>query len=130
MLFNDYQAKTDETAIYGKAINEYVDTLEIPDKSKADNLKSLLEITYVILGLTGEAGELANKMKKVIRDGNGQLKASTLIELGKENGDVTWYNSRIFQHLGFTFEQGAKLNLNKLNQRKEDKTLQGSGDNR
>lgn len=130
MLFNEYQNKTDETAIYDKAIDEYVDSLEIADKSKADNLKSLLGITYVILGITGEAGELANKMKKVIRDGNGILSASTMIDLAKENGDVTWYNGRIFKHLGLTFEEGAKLNLNKLNQRKENSTLQGSGDNR
>lgn len=130
MDFTDYQKKTDETAIYGKAIDQYVDDLQIPDKSKADNLKSLLGITYVILGLTGEAGELANKMKKVIRDDNGTLSASTMIELGKENGDVTWYNSRIFQHLGFTFEEGAKLNLHKLFSRKVNDTLQGSGDNR
>jgi NTP pyrophosphatase (non-canonical NTP hydrolase) len=130
MLFNDYQTKTDETAIYEKSINEYVDGLEISDKSKADNLKSLLGITYVILGLAGEAGELANKMKKVIRDGGGVLTANTMIDLAKENGDVTWYNGRIFKHLGFTFEEGAKLNLHKLFERKANQTLQGSGDNR
>jgi NTP pyrophosphatase (non-canonical NTP hydrolase) len=130
MHFNEYQNKTDQTDIYTPAINAFVDDLEIPNKIKADNLKSLLGLTYVILGLAGEAGELANKMKKVIRDNKGELSLSVLNDLGKENGDVTWYNARIFQHLGFTYAEGAAINLNKLFNRKEEGKLNGSGDNR
>jgi NTP pyrophosphatase (non-canonical NTP hydrolase) len=130
MQLNEYQDKTDQTDIYSPDINTYVDGLEIPDKTKADNLKNLLGLTYVILGIAGEAGELANKMKKIIRDNNGQLNLSNLTDLAKENGDVTWYNARIFKHLGFSFDEGAELNLKKLFARKEQDKLTGSGDNR
>ena len=130
LTFNEYQQKTEETAIYQQSINTYVDSLGILSKEQADNLKQLLGFMYVVLGMVGEAGELANKVKKVIRDGNGQMTLSTMLDLAKENGDVTWYNARAFQHLGFTFGEGAQANLEKLFARKEANTLTGSGDNR
>lgn len=130
MNFNEYQSKADNTAIYGQKIEAFVDDLQIPDRRKADHLKHILNLVYCTLGLAGEAGEIANKLKKVLRDDAGELKFSTLKELGKENGDVTWYNSQIFGILGFTFEEGVLMNLKKLSDRKENNTLTGSGDNR
>lgn len=130
MLFNEYQEQTEKTAIYQHKIDAYVDELEIPDKQKADNLKNILSTAYEVLGLVGEAGELANKLKKVIRDNNGELSLSKMVDMAQENGDVTWYNARLFKRLGYLFSEGAALNLKKLFARKEAGTLQGSGDNR
>jgi NTP pyrophosphatase (non-canonical NTP hydrolase) len=128
--FNDYQSIAASTDIATPAINSYVDSLNIPDAEKATNLKKLLGIAYMVLGLVGEAGELANKTKKIIRDSKGEITPEVLGTLAKENGDVTWYNSGLFGKLGVTFEAGANDNLSNLLGRKQRGTLTGSGDNR
>jgi len=130
LTLNKYQEQTRETAIYQTAIDTFVNELEIPNNGKAQKLKNLLGFTYVVLGMVGEAGELANKLKKVIRDSNGEINLSDMLQLAKENGDMTWYNARAFEHLGFTFQEGAEMNLKKLFERKLSNSLQGSGDNR
>ena len=86
-----------------------------------------LGLIYSVLGLTGEAGELANKVKKTIRD--GEL-AYTPDDLAAELGDVLWYVSAIADNLGFKLEYIAEANLNKLRTRAEKGTLRGSGDDR
>jgi hypothetical protein len=128
--FDEYQGLTDETNIYSESIRKYVGTLEIPSELKAANLRQLLNVTYVALGMAGEAGELCNKLKKIIRDNNATFTAENLEDLRKENGDVTWYNAQFFSRIGTAFSEGAKMNLSKLFNRKKQNTLSGSGDNR
>ena len=77
------------------------------------------------LGLVGEAGEVAEKIKKVIRDGNTDLQG-----LQKELGDVIFYWHALHGALGLDPEETIKMNVTKLNSRKERGTLQGNGDNR
>jgi len=85
---------------------------------------------YVTLGLNGEAGEIANKVKKVIRDNGGVVSSEIRQLLLDEAGDVIWYISELCGLLGSSLEEVANANLNKLYSRKSRGTLFGSGDNR
>lgn len=108
MELNDYQTKALSTAVYPL------------DK----------EIIYPALGLCGEAGEVAEKIKKVLRDGGSFKDSETMEEIAKELGDVLWYLSAIAHDLGFTLDDIARINIRKLADRKKRKVLSGSGDNR
>lgn len=108
MTLNDYQNKALETAIY-------------PEEAK---------VVYPTLGLTGEAGEVADKVKKIIRDNNGQLSDEKKLEIVKEIGDVLWYCATLSHDLGFTLEEIAQMNYDKLHSRQLRGKLHGSGDNR
>lgn len=85
-------------------------------------------LAYTALGLTGEAGEFANKVKKILRDGNpaSHYRESLIAELG----DVLWYVAAALHELDATMEQAAGYNLAKLGDRSKRGTLSGSGDNR
>jgi hypothetical protein len=88
------------------------------------------KIIYPTLGLCGEAGEVSDKVKKVIRDNDGifteELKEQIMIEMS----DCLWYCAALARDLGYTLEEAAKKNLNKLNSRLERGVISGSGDNR
>lgn len=83
-------------------------------------------IYYMTMGMTGEAGEIANKIKKVMRDGAALDKQ----DIAKEIGDVLWYCAGLCTVLGIEFEDVAELNIEKLKSRKERGVIGGSGDNR
>ncbi len=78
----------------------------------------------------GEAGEVAEKVKKLIRDKNNVLDEAARREIAKEVGDVIWYICRCSVELGFSFEEVVQMNLEKLNSRLEREKLHGDGDNR
>ena len=82
-------------------------------------------LEYLALGLTSEAGEVAGKVKKLIRDGKGDKKA-----IASEIGDVLWYCAMLAKETEVPLNDIMKDNLKKLYSRKERGTLQGSGDNR
>ena len=82
-------------------------------------------LEYLALGLTSEAGEVAGKVKKLIRDGKGDKKA-----IASEIGDVLWYCAMLARETEVPLNDIMKDNLKKLYSRKERGTLQGSGDNR
>lgn len=84
-------------------------------------------VTYCVLALTGETGEIAEKRKKQLR---GDANAVTNEELAKELGDVLWYLTMLAQELGTDIEAVAKMNIEKLHSRKERGVIKGSGDNR
>lgn len=109
MTFNEYQKRALETAIY---------------PAKGQNF------SYPALGLVGEAGEVAEKIKKIIRDKDGILSEVDKFEITKELGDVLWYIAILAEEMGFDLEEVAKMNLEKLASRKERGVLGGSGDNR
>lgn len=92
-----------------------------------DEFKDLL---HWVLGLNGESGEVAEKVKKIVRDKGGEISEEDRIELGKELGDVLWYLAVFAEHLGFSLGDIAQKNLDKLADRKDRGRLQGSGDNR
>ncbi len=109
MTFDEYQKLSRETAIY-------------PDKGK--------NFVYPTLGLIGEAGEVAEKIKKILRDKNRTINKETKKELAKELGDVLWYLSQLITELNLSLDKVASLNIDKLSSRKERDILHGSGDNR
>ena len=108
MTINEYQEKALETAIYPK---EY-------------------KVVYPALGMAGEAGEVADKVKKVIRDNNGEISKEKALEIAKEIGDVLWYCATLANDLGFDLNTIAQMNYDKLHSRQERGKLNGSGDNR
>ena len=104
-----YEAQAGETAIF--------------PKEKA--------LEYLALGLTSEAGEVAGKVKKLIRDGEDvegfEMKK---IAIASEVGDVLWYCAMMAKEVGVPLNTIMQMNLEKLRSRKERGTLKGSGDNR
>jgi len=109
MTFEEYQNQARKTAIYPDLGNNFI---------------------YPTLGLVGEAGEIAEKIKKVLRDGNGEITEEKRVELNKELGDVLWYLANLSIELGISLEGIAANNLEKLKSRQERNQLHGSGDNR
>jgi len=109
MDLNTYQTAALQTAIY-------------PNQS--------FNFTYPVLGLVGEAGEVADKLKKVIRDNGGILTDPVRDAVAKEIGDVLWYVAVLASEMDYNLNDIAQINIDKLNSRKERGVLSGSGDNR
>ena len=88
-------------------------------------------LEYLALGMTSEAGEVAGKVKKLIRDGEDkegfEMKK---LAIASEIGDVLWYCAMMAKEVGVPLNDILKENLKKLHSRKERGTLHGSGDNR
>lgn len=87
-------------------------------------------IYYTTLGLAGEAGEVANKVKKIIRDDGDVLTSKRKEDLKQEIGDVLWYVSQLCSELELDMADVALSNISKLANRKEKDKIQGEGDNR
>jgi NTP pyrophosphatase (non-canonical NTP hydrolase) len=87
-------------------------------------------ITYPALGLCGEAGEVAEKVKKAIRDDGGELTAARREALAAELGDVLWYVAQVATEAGLDLDVVAERNLGKLASRQARGVLSGSGDAR
>lgn len=109
MTMNEYQEHALETAVY-------------PEKYK---------VVYPALGLAGEAGETADKIKKVLRgDDGGVLTDEKRQAVAMEIGDVLWYCATLAHDLGYDLDTIAQMNYAKLKSRQERGKLSGSGDNR
>lgn len=85
---------------------------------------------YPALGLTGEAGEVADKIKKVLRDKQGKLSESDRVSILKELGDVLWYLAAMASELKSSLKEVAGMNVSKLLDRNKRNVLHGEGDNR
>jgi NTP pyrophosphatase (non-canonical NTP hydrolase) len=109
MDFKTYQKKARETAKY-------------------PNLGS--NNIYPTLGLVGEAGEVAEKVKKVIRDKNSIFDEESKLAIKKELGDVLWYLSNLCTEFNFSLDEVALNNLEKLKLRAAKGKISGSGDDR
>ena len=109
MELNDFQRESRKTALY-------------PDVGS--------NAIYPTLGLVGEAGEVADKVKKILRDNKGVFDKDSKDAIKFELGDVLWYISQLSSELGYELEEVAHANLQKLNSRKVRGKIQGSGDNR
>lgn len=83
-----------------------------------------------VLGLGGEAGEVLEKFKKIVRDKQGKLDDTAKQEIVKELGDVLWYINAISHLIGSSLEEVACKNNEKLASRQQREQLHGSGDNR
>lgn len=86
--------------------------------------KTQLEaLQYVALGLNGEAGEVAEQIKKAMRNDGGELTPERIESLKKEAGDVLWYLTRLAAELNTTLDEIAQINVEKLYGRKEKGNL-------
>jgi NTP pyrophosphatase (non-canonical NTP hydrolase) len=103
MDFNEYQKKAVGFAVY-------------PATHK---------VLYPALGLCGETGEVAEKVKKQVRDG-----VFNRHEVAKELGDVLWYLTNLANDIGYNLDEIAGMNVDKLQSRKDRDVIKGSGDNR
>ena len=108
MQLDDYQENAKKTAIYA------------PEH----------KIMYPALGLAGEAGEVANKVKKIMRDGVYKQPKDWKEQLSAEIGDVLWYCAVLADDIGMSLGTIAAQNIEKLERRKMKGTLRGSGDKR
>ena len=88
------------------------------------------KIIYPTLGLAGEAGEVAEKVKKVLRDKGGIFTEEAKLEIIKELSDVCWYINALANDLGYSLESVMELNIQKLESRKARGVINGNGDNR
>ncbi len=109
MDFCKYQKESRKTALYPNVGNDFV---------------------YPTLGLVGEAGEVADKLKKTIRDDHHIVTDKKKEEVEKELGDVLWYIAQIASELNLSLDDIAQKNLDKLFSRKARGVIGGSGDNR
>ena len=87
-------------------------------------------LAYVSLGLVGEAGEIANKIKKILRDDGGNVTDEKKLEIKKELGDVFWYMAMLMLELDLDEKSVMQGNLEKLFGRQARGALGGSGDER
>ena len=111
MNFNEYQTKAITTAVY-------------PEHEA---------LPYLALGLSGEAAEVANKVKKILRgdyDNDPEKAEEALHNISMELGDTLWYIAVLASELGTNLELVATSNLDKLAARAKANTIKGSGDDR
>lgn len=109
MTFEEYQKASRKTVIYPNKDHNFI---------------------YPTLGLVGESGEVAEKIKKVLRDGEGIISEEQKQEIKKELGDVLWYLAQLATELDLSLEEIAAFNIEKLYSRQKRGNLHGSGDNR
>jgi NTP pyrophosphatase (non-canonical NTP hydrolase) len=109
MNLSDYQERSRATAVY-------------PDAGS--------NLLYPTLGLCGEAGEVAEKIKKMVRDEGGVLSEERRQGLAKEMGDVLWYLAQLATEARLDLDAIAEANLAKLLSRQQRDRLTGSGDDR
>jgi len=88
------------------------------------------EVFHLVHGLCGESGEIAEKVKKIVRDKNGQISDEDKAEILKELGDVLWYVAVLADHFDITLGDVADKNIAKLADRQKRGLISGSGDNR
>lgn len=110
MNFDEYQKQAQQTVI--------------------TNSDPLMDKTIWVLGIAGEASEIAEKWKKIIAYENGEITEEHKTELTKEMGDVLWYLAAFAQTLGISFQDVAEKNIKKVLSRKLRNTIRGQGDNR
>ena len=96
MNFEEYQSEASATALYPRRLEN---------------------VEYPTLGLAGEAGEVANIVKKIQRDHGGVINDEIRAKLKDELGDVLWYISACADELGLTLDEIAAFNVDKLAKR-------------
>jgi NTP pyrophosphatase (non-canonical NTP hydrolase) len=87
-------------------------------------------LVYPALGLAGEAGEVAEHAKKIVRDDGGTVGPERRAAIAKELGDVLWYVAQLASELELSLDEIAEENLRKLRSRQRRGVLSGSGDDR
>lgn len=110
MSFDEYQEKALTTAIF--------------------NDDPIMDKTIWAMGISGEAGEVLEKWKKIVAYKDGVVTEEDVNEIKKELGDVIWYVAVMAHSLGLSLDEIMELNLRKLADRKKRGVQKGKGDNR
>lgn len=110
MNFDEYQKQAQQTVI--------------------NNKDPLMDKTIWVLGVSGEAGEIVEKWKKIVAYENGEITATKKAELAKEMGDVLWYVAALAGSLDISLQEVAEANIKKVLSRKQRGVTKGKGDNR
>ncbi|HEX7368247.1 MAG TPA: nucleoside triphosphate pyrophosphohydrolase family protein [Candidatus Saccharimonadales bacterium] len=111
MTLDEYQRKAMATAV--DTSGDFVETF-----------------MHRVLGLVGESGEVAEKVKKIVRDKHAKIDETDEKEIVKELGDVLWYLAALADYLGVSLQEVADINIGKLASRKVRGKIHGAGDNR
>ena len=151
---NAYQEATNTVAVYpgsdpsltqglvATLFNELLEATKQPgaaEEGANEGLRALAPLLgvmknagliYTSLGLAGESGEFCDKVKKMLRDNGGALSPEMRMSKGLELGDILWYVAQSAKQLGFSLEEIANMNMEKLLDRKARSALGGSGDSR
>ena len=122
LTFDEYAQKASDTAIYPSIMPM--------DEQGNFSFQSYQGITYLALGLCGEAGEVAELIKKMYCDDYGYLSVERQAKLKKELGDVLWYLSEVARQAGLSLREVAEANIEKLTARQESGTIHGDGSDR
>jgi len=85
---------------------------------------------YPTLGLCGESGEVAEKVKRIMRDEDGVISQAVKAGIATELGDVLWYLATLSTEIGYPLSRIAEINLTKLASRKARNRINGNGDHR
>ncbi len=104
LKFKDYQQFVEEMSFYPRAG---------------------YNINYTVVGLSGEAGEVSNRWKKVLRDSGGVLTTEAIVDLHMELGDALWYIAACAREMGTTLQEIARLNVAHLTQRRKESKRTG-----
>ena len=119
MTFNEYQDEASKTAFAS------------PDAFMRNSNGEFVPAPYMYNGLgLGEAGELQNKLKKVMRDSDGVITDTVREAVKGELGGLLWYMSQVAKDFGIKFDEVPEYNIAQLRSRQARGTLKGSGDNR
>lgn len=110
MDFDEYQKQAQQTVI--------------------THIDPMMDKTIWVLGISGEASEIAEKWKKIVAYDGGELTPEKKSELAKEMGDVLWYLAAFSHSLGISFQDVAESNIKKVLSRKDRGVTRGRGDNR
>lgn len=111
MEFDEYQTLAARTAIYSKPGMHY-------------------QLMYLCMGIAGEAGEVVEKVKKLVRPADVAISEEKRADLKKEIGDVLWYLSQLARTLDLSFDEIANENIKKLADRMERGVIHSEGDTR
>lgn len=107
-----------------------LDEYQIAALRTARDFNEKNELFHLVLGLVGESGEIAEKMKKIVRDNDTDESKVDRDDLAKELGDVLWYVAVLGKYFDLNLEDVAQKNVAKLADRQKRNVLKGSGDNR
>jgi len=120
----DYETMVSEAAIYKDAVKEFVSS------GNTEAIAKLFNVFYATTGLAGEAGEVANKVKKILRDNKGFIDADVRKKVLGELGGVAWYLAAVSAEFDLSLNDVMAYNFDQITDRQKRNVLQGDGDDR
>lgn len=120
----DYEIMVSLVAVYREEADKFVNS------GTRDEIAKMLRIYHAATGLAGEAGEVANKAKKIFRDNGGVVDEEIRQKILGELGGVAWYLTALGEEFDFTLRDILEYNYDQITSRQERGVLKGDGDDR